>query len=588
MTACETAATAAARQPRVGSGVAFAVVLAVAACVVVGCSLLVKPDASQCATDGDCARFEGAASGTAPVLVCVNGGCVAREAGPSRVPTAVVDCTSTQDCLVNSPYSVCRIKKCKDLLSRDCGRVVGAYTRTDAILLGAILPTFGTHKSSGLAMWRSLALAVDDFQRGIPLPLLADGGDGGHDAGGADGGLGARRPLAVVVCNESEDPVRAARHLVDDVGVPLIIGPAFSAPMRTVADQVTLGAGVLLISPRSVVGPLSADPDHLVWRMAPPVLDEAAALSRVVDGVIEPRLAVRAPGVALTVAVVSKRDAGSVALAAALLATLRFNGVSAAENKLAGRFLAAAYDDADDPATPNASSTYGDAVSAVVDAAPALVIVVGDVEGALDIVPGIDAAWKSATGLPLYLMTSGGLVSELLTQIGSDDALRRRILLTSPGSRTAPADALLARYFDIYRGVGDKEAFGMPQTFDALYATAFALATPAASAPGAVPTGQTTSAGLRLLLGARASAKIAFRPSTIEPIFTAVASAAPIDVEGASGPLDFDVEAGVAEASVQVWCVQRGDVGPPRFAFAGLEYMPPAAALTGMLTAGCL
>ena len=213
-------------------------------------------------------------------------------------------------------------------------------------------------------------------------------------------------------------------------------------------------------------------------------------------------------------------------------------------------------------------------------------IVVGDVEGALDIVPGIDAAWKPATGLPLYLMASGGLVSELLTQIGSDDGLRRRILLTSPGSRTAPADALLARYFDIYRGAGDKEAFGMPQTFDALYATAFSLATPAA--PGAPPTGRTISAGLRLLLGARASAKVALRPSTIEPIFAAIASGTPVDVEGASGPLDFDVDAGVAEASVQVWCVQRGDVGPPRFVFAGLEYAPPAPALTGTLTAGCL
>jgi hypothetical protein len=216
------------------------------------------------------------------------------------------------------------------------------------------------------------------------------------------------------------------------------------------------------------------------------------------------------------------------------------------------------------------------------------VIVVGDVEGALDIVPGIDAAWKATTGLPLYLLASGGLVSELLTQIGSDDALRRRILLTSPGSRTAPADALFARYFDVYRGAGDKEAFGMPQTFDALYATAFALATAAASVPGDVPTGRTTSAGLRLLLGARASAEVAFRPSTIEPIFAALASGTPVDVEGASGPLDVDVEAGVAEASVQVWCVQRGDVGPPRFVFAGLEYTPPATALTGALTAGCL
>ena len=584
MTACVTAA-AAARRRRLGAGVAFGVVLAVAACVVVGCSLLVRPDASQCATDGECARFDGAAAGTPVVLACVHGGCVAREAGASRVPTAVVDCTSTQDCLVNSAYSVCRGKKCKELLSQDCGRVVGAYTRTDAILLGAILPTFGSHKSSGLSMWRSLALAVDDFQGGIPLPAVAPAPDG--DAGGADGGLGPRRPLAVVVCNESEDPVRAAHHLVDDVGVPVILGPAFSAPMRTVADQVTLDAGVLLISPRSVVGPLSADPDHLVWRMAPPVLDEATALSRVVDGLIEPRLAASAPGVPLSVALVWKRDVGSAALAAAVLATVRFNGVSAVENALASRFLAKDYGDADDPSTPNVNGSYGEVVSAVATAAPALVIVVGDVEAALDIVPGIDAAWKATTGLPLYLLASGGLVSELLTQIGSDDALRRRILLTSPGSRTATAYALFARYFDVYRGAGDREAFGMPQTFDALYATAFALATPPALA-SPVPTGRTTSSGLRLLLGARGPIKVPLEQSAIEPAFASIVSGASIDVEGASGPLDVDVDSGVAEASVQVWCVQRGDVGPPRFVFAGLEYTPPAAALTGALTAGCL
>ncbi len=65
-------------------------------------------------------------------------------------------------------------------------------------------------------------------------------------------------------------PYRAAKHLVDDVQVPAILGPAFSGVAINTAKQITIPSKVLLVS-ASATSPLitDLDDDGLVWRTCP-------------------------------------------------------------------------------------------------------------------------------------------------------------------------------------------------------------------------------------------------------------------------------------------------------------------------------
>src|SRR5947208_1000406 len=135
-------------------GAALALLAAIA-----GCTLLVNQPAAQCASDADCVRFSATA--------CVQGGCVAREAGAPVGPNPNAPCTSTQDCEAIHPekFWVCRTGQCRALTSEDCGSVIGDYTADDVLILGAMLPLYGGAATTGRPLERALAFAArEDFQ----------------------------------------------------------------------------------------------------------------------------------------------------------------------------------------------------------------------------------------------------------------------------------------------------------------------------------------------------------------------------------------------------------------------------------------
>ena len=52
-------------------------------------------------------------------------------------------------------------------------------------------------------------------------------------------------------------------------------------------------------------------------------------------------------------------------------------------------------------------------------------------------------------------------------------------------------------------------------------------------------------------------AKVDVGADTINSTFMKVANDGPIDYNGASGPLDFDVKTGEAPSDIQIWCVPK-------------------------------
>lgn len=119
----------------------------------------------------------------------------------------------------------------------------------ETIHIGLLVPVTGSW-ARGLSWNQAAQLAVDEI----------------NESGGVLG-----RPLELLIANTETVPaiaVEGARQLVND-GVVAVIGPGTSTATLDVAHQVTVPAGIPLITP-SATSPVIADIDDagLVWRTA--------------------------------------------------------------------------------------------------------------------------------------------------------------------------------------------------------------------------------------------------------------------------------------------------------------------------------
>jgi branched-chain amino acid transport system substrate-binding protein len=146
----------------------------------------------------------------------------------------------------------------------------------------------------------------------------------------------------------------------------------------------------------------------------------------------------------------------------------------------------------------------------------------------------------------------------LLTDSAKDpDSLTGGLSELSGSYGTAPAqgagsafpafrDAFLARYSI------DPETYSFTShSYDAAYLLALASANAAALGP---LTGKSLSDGLRLVSGAGAAVPMV--PSSFTTLAAALQAGTAVNVEGASGPLDFDGDAGFPSSPIELWQVQ--------------------------------
>lgn len=526
------------------------------------CSALVDHADSQCATDGDCARFGS--------FSCVQGGCVAR----ARTDAATAGpCTTTAECLAAHAGVdwVCRKvdHTCVSLVSPDCPTILGQYTRDDTVLLGALLPLDGPHASTGAALADALRLAVSDFtDAGIPGP----GGE--------------RRPLAIVVCNESTDVDRAATHLSDDLLVPAIVGTGDSATTRSVAYDVTLRKGSLLISPRATADLSPVSGSGLVWRTCPSDRVEGAAIVALAEGVVLPAVTKATGRARIRVALVHAADVESTELDAAISATLHLNGALATDPSNQPSFLDVDFGDPDSLADTDASGRYEAAIAAVTAALPDVVLLVGSTQAVSDVLAGIELRWPGGSP-PRYIVSSGLQTTELLALAAARDPLRTRILGTAPGGSGANVDAFHARYLRAFADGTTPQEFGVAQAYDAVYALAFAEAI----TPKSAPLGPDLTQALRRAFSPReasAPTPIEVGPQTIGAALAALAAGDAIALDGASAPLLFQTGTGDVVTDVQIWCiVPAAAAGTVAFERSGLSYVASSGALAGALGASC-
>ena len=516
-----------------------------------GCSFVVDSKADQCESSADCTSRGGAFVGA----IC------------TRDKTCLATCTTNLGCIeaVGGP-AICvkETAKCAPLLSPDCQTILqepNAIEKDNAVVIGILMPQTGENAASMKPRVNAMELArrhIHKANSGLP-------GIGG----------GASRPLVLLSCTDANDSLRAARHLAEVVHVPAIIGPAFSGVTTTVAKEVTIPRGVLVISPSATSPTLTDLADNgLVWRTAPSDVLQATAMIQLVQKELEPAVRTTLTLTAtdkIRMVVVHKGDAYGAGLGSALFNGLRFNGVSPSMN---GETLYRQFDYGDPQKVTDIAAKYKSTVEEIVKFKPHIIITVGTTEAVTEIFSKVETQWTESAFKPRHIVADGLQVPELLARIGSDDALRMRVFGTIGAATGATYDSFVNEY---------KLNFGSDTRADSYSAGAYdatLLVSYAIAAAGSKPLkGSVINEGLKKTAATGGAPVIQAGYQDINKSFAAMAGTG-IDYNGASGPLNFDPVTGEAPADIQIWCIKPGAAG---YAPSGYNFAAASGVIEGKL-----
>lgn len=516
-----------------------------AASLALACSLIVQDSGVQCNNDQDCIA-RGFDAGGQPMIcsqtdhVCVGPG------GP---------CTTNQECITRNggAAAVCRkdTKTCAPLLSPECTNVYGDPSNDDAIVLGGLFTLSGVNQATGKARMQSIELAIDDFtQTTAGLP------------GGTDG---KPRPLVLVECDDASDNTHAsnaATHLVA-AGIPAIIGPGGSGLVTAVIQNVTIPAHVLVISPSATSTSLSGI-SPLFWRTAPSDVVQAIAMQDQVGALETAFKALNPTATKLKLAIAYQNNAYGQGLFSAVTMGLTLNGVALTDPSNSGFFTPLQYDaTALDPSTQAAQ---------VVTDGDNLVTGIGTTEIITKFLTPIESTWPASTPRPLYLFSDAGEKPELLTAVTGNDPLRLRVRGTVPGTSNTLFNAFNIQFLGKYGS--NATAFGMAGAYDSLYLLAYGIVSLGSQAI----TGDNLASAMAKMVGGQPSNVGA---SNIKSAFQVLQSGNAIDINGASGPLDFDLTKHEALSDITVWCISKDGSGKPIFAPSGRFYDASTQKMTG-------
>lgn len=522
-------------------------------CVVPACSLLVESSPTQCQTDADCYSR----GGSFATSLCISGRCLGPEGGGVDAGSCVTNAECTTK--LGAP-SLCRKRDrvCARILTPECPATSGDTQDDDAIILGALNSVSGPNGTSGIARQRSLELALSEIKASV-VGIRASAG-------------GKARPLVFVECDDSADSLVPARHLVEDLQLPAIVGIASSTRVIDVATRYTIPAGVLLISPVATSPAITSLEDNdLLWRTSPSDTVQALALNDQLAALETKYRADNAVPAAtkIRIAVVYIADSYGLGLYEALTRDGKINGRPIGDPTNSGLVTALSY-----PPSPTDLSAQ---VANLLDQPqrPTIVVAFGSAEIITKLVPPLEAGWGTTAPRPLYLFSDAVQKNELLELVASNNALRKRIRGTVPGApRSSNAfKSFVAKYEGAYGGPAPS-VFGMAGTYDSAFLLGYLLA-----AAGEQPiTGDVLQRGFaRLVTGT----KIEAGGTNMNKGLAALTAPGSFDFEGASGPLDFDLATGEATSNVDVWCVSKGTAGKPAFVPSGRLYDAEVGSVTG-------
>lgn len=494
--------------------------------------------------------------------------------------------------------AICANGACQKLeLEGDCKAedIFGAVDDDRAIWIGgamAMTQANGKINTSGPPRRNSIQFAVDEInaQGGIP---------------GVDGS--AARPLAAIVCDDgggrntsgtTDVTERIGNHLVNTLGIKAIIGGGTSGPTIALAQKVTIPGNALIIAPSATAiaittleGANAATGERLVWRTAPSDVLQAQAMIELYKGVVQ------AQGGTTKLAIVDKGDAYGKGLGDAFQAAAALNGSAIpagnsgdgdgginVPNFYRGQCAGGA--------TPDGGAQPCQAAVDALDALePTIIVLAGTAESITNVMIPYEAS--NPTVKPFYLVPDGPAKPELWAAVKADKAnggnLVSRIKGTVPGAPT-----LLAKnFFDLnYKlrfptapnedgeQVGSTLLFGMAGSYDAVYLLSYAMIAQNSAAK--------TFNGLELSRGFGKTIDglpVDVGSANFGAAVGALRTPSNIDFNGASGPLNFDLQTGTAPSDMIIWCVRQNPNSPTgdfqRYDDTGQTWAASSQALVG-------
>jgi len=383
-----------------------------------------------------------------------------------------------------------------------------------------------------------------------------------------DGAMRVRR-VALVACDDSVDPMRAAKHLVDDVGVPAILGFGSGQKLVDVAGSLLTSRGVLAVasltsSPLVTRLPQPPDLPRLVWRTTFGLDRVATATARIVHDVLEPRVARGKVRVAL-----AREDSAATAwFADALYKQLAFNGKTAVENDQDYREITF-------PMTASSDADVASVADRIALAAPSVVILLGTFAATTPMVEAVESRWKGGAR-PTYVVANDTL--ELFASFLGDDVDRRRRLFAIE-SKSVPENArFVVRYNEAHRDQVSR-ALNPGVSYDAFYLLAYATF----ALQGENVTGAALGRAVARLVPPGKSIEVG--PSHVFDALTALARDGRIDLLGTQSSLDFDLATGEVPFDFALLCAAVGPDGraTPDSVESGVVYRAKTGRIEGTM-----
>lgn len=486
-----------------------------------------------------------------------NGG----EGGEGELPSTG-ECTTNQECTdkaaaesqgaggeaADAAASVC-IKpegRCQKLLNEDCSSFTGDYLDDRAILLGSLFSTKGTQAATNVPRQQAAALAIEQINAVGGVPSNAD----------------EPRPLVMIHCDESTNLVRAAEHLVKDLGVPAIVGPNTSQDTIDVSTKVTVSAGTVVITPTAVASSIVSLKDKdLTWLMVPSDVQRAPLMISQL-GVLEAQLKADRELDTVKLGIVFRNDALGIGTRTSLN-ELVLNEKGLTDSVNLGNHVE--IDGYEGTATDQSAL-----VAKYVEFAPDIIVLAGTAEAVSKFLVPLEAAW-TAPLRPHYILIDSTKVPELITAATKNEDLRGRVrgtgITPGPGGEDSPSEAYngFKIDYDIRFPGGSSTISGMGPAHDAAYAIGLALA---ATSDQPV-SGKTIAAGLRML--ASGPAKFTTLGTNLLPAFQKLGDGAGITAVGSFGVLDWDDNGAVKGGTLEMWCI-GGTASKPIFQSSGLLF----------------
>ncbi len=525
--------------------------LAVLAGLDAACTLIVSSGETQCETNADCQR-----RGFPNEAVCTEDKvCV----GPG-----LNGCANNAECTTKNggKPAVCSkasgTPTCVPVLTTECTKTYGPIERDDAILLGSINSLTGVNASTGTASLNGSLLAQEEIANTVVgLPP--------NDANKPP------RPIVIIACDDKSDDTTAqtaAGHLID-LGAPAIMGPAFSGLCTSVVNNVTKPRKTLVISASATSATLSGITPYF-WRTSPSDTIQAIPLEKSINE-LEDAFKTRysLPGTTkIKLAIGYKDDAYGKGLFNTITNTLKLNGLPVADASNSVYFKPLQY--------PGAAADQSKLVSDLLAFQPNVIALFGTNETVSAVMTKVEAQWPTSgppPPRPMYLFADGGEVPELLDACKGNDNLRTRIRGSVPGAKSSLFNQFAIRYNGKFGQSAD--VFGAAGSYDSVYLLAYSIVTLGTKTVD----GTGVAKGLESMVG---GSKLEVGPTNIKAAFQALGvTGGKIDIEGASGPLNFDIVQHEAPSDIDIWCVGKDGASNPVFASSGRFFDSAAGAMVG-------